>query len=334
MFSLNRFAISVPKIFISEFNNNFSYLIELFRDFYGNEVLKQVAKNVVVKMVTSSLIRFRKLHFYALSFVNDNNFYNEILSDNRKRIYGYFNQIELSAIAKQSKYYFGQSPDVIKEILDEKSGPKSVSNILIHYPGNEKSNQKSGKNNIINKDRLILGIKIDSISNSSTNNVDIISVFKSNDIKRVRMHSISPIYSSFEPQAQDNMKFENLANRAKVEEIHMKLHLAMLKDKKMQDQTIKFVIESKQKGIVYCITNEFLLVFVMEKNNFQIAQEYKISKMESITLKDSIVVIKPADTKLESIEIKFDKIENAQTLQSFMNAQKTVIGVFGRPIIP
>lgn len=319
MFSLNRFAISVPKLFVSEFNDNISYLIELFRDFYGNEIMKQFTKNVVVKMVTSSLIRFKKLHFIPLSS-NHNHNVNTNLCDNRKQIFGYFNQIELNDVAKQSQFYFNQTPDVISLILDHHITKKELSNVLIYHPKSDKSNQKPNKNNneLSSKDRLVIGIQNDS-NGSNVNNADLIKIFKANDIERIRMHPISPIYSC-------------LGNSDKADQYHLKIQTEILKDKKLQGQITKFIVHSNSNNLIFCVTNEYVLIFEIKNTDFKLSNKIKLNKFDSVSTSGSVVSLKSNDPKIGQIDFTLTKEENAKLLESFINTQKTVISIFGRDI--
>ncbi|KAK8880768.1 hypothetical protein M9Y10_003456 [Tritrichomonas musculus] len=310
MISLNKISIITPKLFVSEFGNNISYLVELLRDFYGNEVINQITKYTIFKFVANSLIRFKFLDFIPLSSIkNDNN--NAVVCDNRKPIFCYFNEIELNDVANQSNYYFDQTPDVISQLLDSNA---SLSNILIYHP----NNQIDRPNIHSNKDRLIIGIQSDSSLNSNLNNLDLIQIFQTNNIKRERIPIISPIFSSFE-----------FSNSKKFDEIYLQLQSEILKDKKLENQNIKFVIESSTDQLIYCVTNEMILCFELKNELFQISQKVEFSKLNSISSSGSTVSLKSDDQKIGQIVIQLNSEVNSNALLSFIATQQKVLSIFG-----
>lgn len=335
--SMNKITISIPKLFISDFNHNISYLMDLFRNFYGKELMKQISKNAVIQFFASFLIHFKKLHFVPLSSISNDDIDNvdDDLCDNRKLIFKYFNQVELNYINKQSNYYFNQSPDIIRQLIEKDLA--NLSNILIYHPSSYKTSQKSiNKNDKRNIDRLILGIKSDSNLIAKESNIDLIQLFQSKGIKRVRIPYISPIYSSFDDPLDANARHDSnvedilkLNNSSEIYNIYIKIQSEILKNKKLENQFIKFIIQDKSKELLYCITTEMILIFQMQHDSIKIFKEFDLIDFNQISASGYVVTLASDIERIGQIKIEFNRRTDARTLVSFITSQQTVIDIFG-----
>lgn len=295
---------SSPELFVTEFDSNISILSNIFVNFYMNEIIKQTISNFpALKFISKYLTPYAQ----AIDFTPLRNIarkkWKKLNCANTKLLYTFFNSIELNNIQALTKKYFQKQSTIISELVNE--GITS-SNLLIHHPND--NNQTYEKSERV--ERFIVGKK-DIVNNSSKLFMSINQLFKSKNIQRVAITSISPYYSSVTDVTILNQLQEKFVKNSSM-------------------KTVKFILNCQSEKNLVCLTTDSIYLL---DDQIEIIHKFPIDSVVHTDNVGNLVYISVAYSKEGIFTMIVDAGNSAPNVLLFINTQKMIIQLFGSTLI-